>query len=252
MIEPTSIPSEHDPMTRTTTVPVETGRTFDRPFARVSWGAIFAGAVIAVGIQLVLTLIGLAIGLATLNPAAGTSPSGTSLGAGAAIWLVISSIISLFLGGYFAARLGGSFNGWLHGLTTWGVVTIFTMLLLTTAAGGLIGTASGLASFAANNGSSLRLPPALQQQVDQWSAEASRATNQATTQAQNNPQATEANARQAGQRAATGGAVGSGGAALGLILGALAAAFGGRAGQQYPVVRGAYRNLTQRETHPES
>jgi hypothetical protein len=40
---------------------------------------------------------------------------------------------------------------------------------------------------------------------------------------------------QVGQRAAKGGAVGTGAAALGLILGALAAAFGGKAGERYPV-----------------
>jgi hypothetical protein len=53
---------------------------YGRPFARISWGAIFAGAVVALAVQLVLTLIGGAIGLATLSPATGQSPSGTTLG----------------------------------------------------------------------------------------------------------------------------------------------------------------------------
>src|SRR6059058_5635247 len=75
---------------------------FGRAYARISWGAIFAGAVVALAVQLVLTLIGGAIGLATLSPATGQSPSGTALGLGAAIWLVISSLISLFVAGYVA------------------------------------------------------------------------------------------------------------------------------------------------------
>ena len=49
------------------TTSVETSRSFDRPFARISWGAIFAGAIIALATQLVLTLIGAAIGLVTLH-----------------------------------------------------------------------------------------------------------------------------------------------------------------------------------------
>ena len=116
--------------------------SFGRTFARISWGAIIAGALVALATQIVLTLIGGAIGLATLDPAAGDSPSGTTLGIGAAIWLLISSLISLFVGGYVAGRLGGTFNGWLHGLATWATVTILTIVLLATAAGGLIGAAS--------------------------------------------------------------------------------------------------------------
>src|SRR5437588_3688039 len=105
-------------------------RLYDRPFGRISWGAVFAGAIIALATQLVLTLIGVAIGLATLSPATGESPSGNALGAGAGIWLVVSSLISLFLGGYIAGRLGGTLKGWLIGQTTWGNVVYMTNTLL--------------------------------------------------------------------------------------------------------------------------
>jgi hypothetical protein len=148
MVEPSNLPADPEATLRTRMTAVEAFRGVERPFDRISWGAIFAGAIIALATQLVLTLIGTAVGLATLNPATGQGPSGTTLGVGAAIWVVISSLISLFMGGYIAGRLGGTFNGWLHGLATWATVTMLTMLLLTTAAGGLIGTASGLAGFA--------------------------------------------------------------------------------------------------------
>jgi apolipoprotein N-acyltransferase len=239
MIEPTSLPTDRELAQRSATVSSEPLFGFDRPFARISWGSVFAGAMIALATQLVLTLIGAAIGLATLGPATGQSPSGTALGLGAAIWLVITSLVSLFLGGYVSARLGGTFNGWLHGLTTWGTVIMMTMLLLTTAAGGLIGTASGLANFAVSNSdktSEVSLPPAIQQQIDQFSARASQSADEAARQAQQTtPEQQAADARQIGQSAAKGGAAGSGAAALGLILGALAAAFGGKTGQRYPI-----------------
>src|SRR4030095_14055815 len=99
MLEPKNISASGEAL-RTATAAVETFRSFDLPFTRISWRALFAGAIIALAAQLVLTLIGTAVGLATLNPATGQNPSGTTLGIGAGIWLVISSLVSLFLGGY--------------------------------------------------------------------------------------------------------------------------------------------------------
>jgi hypothetical protein len=239
LVQPNNIPAENEATLRTRATAVEAFRGFERPFARISWGAIFAGALIALATQLVLTLIGAAIGLATLNPASGQSPSGTTLGVGATVWVVITSLISLFLGGYIAGRLGGTFNGWLHGLATWATVAMLTMLLLTTAAGALIGTASGLAGFAVNTSDKVprsSLPPAIQQQIDQLSRQVNQSADRAATEAQQMPpEERAAQAREVGQRAAKGGALGTGAAALGLILGALAAAFGGSAGQRYPV-----------------
>jgi hypothetical protein len=240
MIEPKSLPAE-----RTTAASWQTFGGFDRPFARISWGSIFAGAIIALATQVVLTLIGMAIGLATISPARGNTPSGTALGLGATIWLLISSLISLFIGGYIAGRLGGTFNGWLHGLATWGVVTLGTIMLLTTAAGGLIGAASGLAAFTAQNSSQVQLPPAVQQQLDQLKAQVNQSADQAVAQAQAPDAQTQADLKKAGRRAAKGGAVGTGGAALALILGALAAAFGGNTGQRYPV-REVYETTSTR------
>jgi hypothetical protein len=238
MMEANHGPGSRETTLRTTTA-VEPFHGSDRPFARISWGAIFAGAIIALATQLVLTLIGTAVGLATLNPETGQNPSGTTLGIGAGVWLVISSLVSLFLGGYIAGRLGGTFNGWLHGFATWATVAMLTILLLTTAAGGLIGTASGLTSFAVNNSdkvSRTQLPPAVQQQIDQFTAQAKGSADQAAAQAQQTtPEQKAADARQVGQRAVKGGAVGTGAAALGLISGALAAAFGGKTGGRYPI-----------------
>ena len=236
MITPT-LPSQDFP-TQDGTADTASYRQITRATGRISWGSIFAGAIIALATQLVLTLIGIAIGLATLDPATGDNPSSTALGAGAGIWLVVSSLISLFIGGYIAARLAGRLNGWLHGLTTWGTLTLATLMLLTSAAGQLIGAASGLTNFAANHSdkaSQLQLPPALQQQVDQLKAQASQSADQAAVQAQTmGPQTREAQARDVGQKAAKGGAVGSGAAALAMILGAIAAAVGGKVGQHDP------------------
>ena len=228
---------------------LETMRTYDRPFARISWGAIFAGALFALATQIVLTLIGLSIGLATLEPATGGSPTGTALGIGAGIWLLVCSLVSLFLGGYMAGRLGGTFNGWLHGLVTWATVTFLTLLLLTTAAGRLIGTASGLANFAAANTNKLaqvQLPPVVQRQLDQLQAQARQTTEETAATAEKKAaeaeeaakkpgdQPIEQEAKAAAEKATESGAAGSFGAALAMILGALAAGLGGKVGHRNP------------------
>ena len=81
-----------------------------------------------------------------------------------------------------------------------------------------------------------QLPPAVQQQIDQSTAQASESADQAAAQAQQTtPEQKAAEARQVGQRAAKGGAVGTGAATLRSDLGALAAAFGGKTGGRYPV-----------------
>jgi hypothetical protein len=127
----------------------------------------------------------------------------------------------------------------LHGLATWATVTILTILLLTTAAGGLIGTASGLTSFAvigSDKVSPAQLPAAVQEQLDQLTAQARERADQAVTQAQQTtPEQRAETARQVGERAAKGGAVSAAAAAVALILGALAAGFGGKTGEQYAV-----------------
>lgn len=73
---------------------------------RVSWGAIFSGAITAIAVQLLLNLLGAGVGAATINPQQGQQP-GQGLALGAAIWFVLASIVSLFVGGWIAARLAG-------------------------------------------------------------------------------------------------------------------------------------------------
>ncbi|MCL5237856.1 MAG: hypothetical protein M1353_08420 [Nitrospirae bacterium] len=84
---------------------------------RISWGAIFAGTIVALVIELTLSLLGMGIGLGVVNPATETNPLG-GVGTGAGIWLAVSTLISLFAGGWVASRLAGfprSSTGILHG-----------------------------------------------------------------------------------------------------------------------------------------
>lgn len=109
---------------------------------RVVWGAVFAGMVIAVVLQLVLSLLGAGIGLSTLDPLRGDgSPQASSFGIGAAIWWALSSLIALFAGGWVAGHLSGSahkLDAMLHGLLAWGVATLLAVYLLSSLVGSLV------------------------------------------------------------------------------------------------------------------
>jgi hypothetical protein len=117
---------------------------------RVAWGAIFAGVVVALVVQVMLTMLGVGIGLATLDPASGDNPAASTFSVTAAVWWFISGIIAAFAGGYVAARMSGRTvptTGAFHGLTTWAFTTLLVVYLLTTTAGSLVGGVfSGVAS----------------------------------------------------------------------------------------------------------
>lgn len=136
------------------------------PLRRVSWGAVIAGVVIAIVVQMVLSLLGAGIGLSTVDPMRYSSPDASSFGIGAGIWWAVSSMVSLFAGGWVAAHLAGSpekTDAVLHGLLTWGLAAIVTAYLLASAVSAVVrGGASvvGTAATAAAGGAAAVAGPA--------------------------------------------------------------------------------------------
>src|ERR671921_2619698 len=124
--------------------PAEDARTI--MLNRVSWGAVLAGVVVALVTQLILNLLGIGLGAATLDPAAGAgeNPAASTFSIGAGIWFALSGILASLAGGYAAGRLAGkpkeSTAGW-HGLTAWALTTLVVFFLLSTAVGGILGGA---------------------------------------------------------------------------------------------------------------
>ena len=146
---------------------------------QISWGAVFAGVVVALVLQLVLNLLGIGIGASTLDPATGDNPSGKSFGIGAAAWWTVSGIIAAFAGGHVAGRLAGkpqqSTTSW-HGLVSWAMTTLVVFYLLSTAVGGLIGGAYKTVSDAAGGvaeaagGAAKAAAPALSRSADPFAS----------------------------------------------------------------------------------
>lgn len=127
---------------------VETGATEAFPAAvkRISWGAIFAGIVVTLALQLMLGILGMGIGANSINPLQEQNPA-AGLGTGAVIWFGVSTLLALFAGGWVAGRLAGMpqrLDSLLHGFLTWGLTTLVTFYLLTTTVGGLISGAAGV------------------------------------------------------------------------------------------------------------
>lgn len=114
--------------------------------SRISWSAVFAGVLVAIVTQMLLTLLGLGIGLGTIDPVEERNPM-AGLGIGSAIWYIVSSLLSVFLGGWVAGRLASTprlFDGIVHGVLTWCFVTLLTIYFLTTTIGSIIGGAGRL------------------------------------------------------------------------------------------------------------
>ena len=109
---------------------------------RISWPAIFGAVILVIAIQVLLSLLGVGIGLGTVNTNAGETPGASALGIGAGVWWIISSFIALLVGGYVAGWLAGietRRDGALHGLVAWGIATLLSFWLLTSAIGGIMG-----------------------------------------------------------------------------------------------------------------
>ena len=98
--------------------------------SRVSWGAIFAGAVIALAVQLLLMLLGGSIGLSVRDEV-----TAETFGTAAVIWAIASLVVALFVGGYVTSQCTVGENrgeAVIHGLIMWGA-TVGIVAFLTAA-----------------------------------------------------------------------------------------------------------------------
>lgn len=120
--------------------------------SRVSWGAIFAGTVVGIGVLLMLSLAGMAIGLSAADFGPGQDGfQGFTTGAG--IWLVISQLVALAIGGFVAGRLAAvpkTTSTAFHGAAVWGLATLLIAYMATSAIGSAVSTATSAISSVAS------------------------------------------------------------------------------------------------------
>ena len=157
----------------------------------VSWGAIFAGWILAYGIAWLFFVLGSAMGLSAIDFAEENIAEG--LGWSTVAWIVVTWTASMFLGGLFAAWLTGNPDrsiGGMHGLAVWALATLLGLvaagmtaantmqatqaLLPTSGIGQMMG---GGAAAAANGGAGMnQVTTALQAQLKQALSEAAART----------------------------------------------------------------------------
>jgi hypothetical protein len=74
---------------------------------KVSWGAVLAGVAVALVTHLILNMLGVGIGAATLDPGTGDNPSASTFSIGAANWFAVAGILAALAGGVAAGWLSG-------------------------------------------------------------------------------------------------------------------------------------------------
>jgi hypothetical protein len=110
-----------------------------------TWSAIFTGVIASLVVQILLTMLGLGVGLLSVSSTTvSTSPLGVSWAA--FLWWAASGIFAAFVGGVFAAMHSPSQSENMrigHAIASWAVATV-----LVVAAAGM--TAGGAATVAGN------------------------------------------------------------------------------------------------------
>lgn len=183
----------------------------------IRWSAIFGGWLLATAIAWLLYVFGLALGFSTAATA-DVDTSARAWGTGALAGLVLTSAVSMFLGGMFASWLDGKADrvvGTLHGIGVWALAsTVAALLIVVSSSHALLGGAifSGATSAALvgnspgsapggtgtsvmGRGASSALQPGLRQHISQALAKTSPqgpATPSMGTTEQVDPQTTAA------------------------------------------------------------
>ncbi len=124
---------------------------------RATWGPIMMGAVVAIGLQFIFTVLGIAIGISSADAGAGSGngadPQTISVAAGA--WWLITGTIAILIGGFVLGRTAGLprvMQLHLGAVAMWAVVALFGFLVIWSGAGMASEVTSPLAMNAGGNG----------------------------------------------------------------------------------------------------
>jgi len=125
------------------------GEAQPAPAGAVSWAAIFAGAVGAAALSLILLILGTGLGLTAVSPWSDEGIGAKTLGMSTIVWLAMMQLLSAGMGGYLAGRLRTRwldaardevfFRDTAHGFLSWAVANLLTAALLTSAVSSILG-----------------------------------------------------------------------------------------------------------------
>ena len=126
----------------------------------ISWSAVFAGAIVAAALSLVMLLMGSGLGLTMVSPWSSSGLSATAFAVSTAIWLIVVQWLSSALGGYLTGRLRKRWSGnhtdeaffrdTAHGLLMWALATVLLAGVLSSAASAIVSGGAGAAASLAS------------------------------------------------------------------------------------------------------
>lgn len=211
--------------------------SYPYPVSRIGWGAVIAGFFIATVTQILLNALGFAIGLSTVDPQ--MQASGRTIGIGAGIWTLVTSLVSVFIGAWVAGRytsIRERGEGPLQGVLVWSLSLLFVVWVAAMGVGsalsgimgvagqGVGGAAEGAASQMGQQGS----PPSPQDTIGRGGAGAEQQPSGGSMQ-----QMIPTDPQQMKETAATGAKVGAAAAwwfFITAFLSLLASIWGGEVG----------------------
>ena len=129
---------------------VEREVLIERPVAdtfagmKISWGGVFGGVLAGIGTLMLLSSLGIAVGVSAVDP---RDPNGSAIGTGAAIWTAFTLLVALFVGGWASTRLSMLWErttAMFEGVLVW---VLSLILILYLAASGISLVASGVFSM---------------------------------------------------------------------------------------------------------
>ena len=106
---------------------------------RVSWGGIFGGVLVAIGLLMLLAALGVAIGISATDPG---QTQARTLGTGAGIYAAVSLLLALFVGGLVSTRIGAIFDG-TTGFFEGALVWVVSLIMVATMASSGISMLAG-------------------------------------------------------------------------------------------------------------
>jgi hypothetical protein len=117
--------------------------------SRISWGAILAGAAVAMAIYALLMALGVAVGMSVSDDV-----NARSLGTGAGVWGFISLLVALFAGGWVTTQVtvGESrTEAILYGVVLWGTTSVLLLWLTVNGVRAGLDTAAASRTMTAGN-----------------------------------------------------------------------------------------------------
>ena len=123
---------------------------------RIAWGGVWSGLLVAVGVFLLLSVLGLAIGVSAADVGPAEDGNAKGLGIGAAVWSGLTLLIALFIGGMVATRTGMVYDratGIIEGVLVWVLAIILLIYMASSGIGmltsGVFGALGGVTRGAA-------------------------------------------------------------------------------------------------------